>query len=391
MSKRRPSGEGMVRKREDGRWEGRIVVGHKKDGSYLFKSVFGKTQKQTLEKLHRMIELYRNVDLTEDSRMTVGEWLEKWINDYMVYTVRESTIEGLRSMLKHHILPAIGSRKLTSLTTADLQKFYNQQKESGRIFEHPIHGKKLSGSVVRQMHMVLHEALDQAVTDRLIVCNPTIGTVPPKRDTIEKQTLNQEQLSTFMEAIKNEPDWYDFFYTEIMTGLRRGEICALKWTDLDWETGKLHIARSVSSKGKIGETKTSTGTRTILLPKSVLALLKERSKKPIAFCEWIFPDFRDIGCCMRPNSAHCKLKVILDKAGLPNIRFHDLRHTFATHAIANGVDAKTLSGILGHTNASFTLDTYTHVTTDMQRSASVVIGKMVSSFLGKVGGNDETA
>ena len=98
MAKRRPQGDGMVRKRSDGRWEARIVIGHKNDGTPMHNSVFGKTQKETLDKLHRAIETYRDVDLCEDSRMTLGEWLDKWLDEYMIFTLRESTMQSYRMM-----------------------------------------------------------------------------------------------------------------------------------------------------------------------------------------------------------------------------------------------------------------------------------------------------
>ena len=129
-----------------------------------------------------------------------------------------------------------------------------------------------------------------------------------------------------------------------------------------------------------GDTKTEKGMRTILLPKGTLHVLKERKKHAVT--EWIFPSLLTPEQPTAPNSAYQRLKVILQNAGLPDIRFHDLRHTFATHALSNGVDAKTLSGILGHTNASFTLDTYTHVTTDMQKNASAVVGDFMEELFG---------
>ena len=128
MAKRRPQGDGMVRKRSDGRWEARIVIGHKNDGTPMHKSVFGKTQKETLDKLHRAIETYRDVDLCEDSRMTLGEWLDKWLDEYMIFTLRESTMQSYRMMVNHYIKPYLGGKPLTSLTTADIQKLYNKLK-----------------------------------------------------------------------------------------------------------------------------------------------------------------------------------------------------------------------------------------------------------------------
>jgi integrase len=230
--------------------------------------------------------------------------------------------------------------------------------------------------------MMLHEALDAAVKERLIAKNPTNGTTVPKCNYPEKQILGDNQLETFLEAIKRHEYWCDFFYVEVMTGLRRGEICGLRWQDINFEENKLQVKRSVSVKKgggvSIGETKTETGVRCIQMPPSVAELLK--SKKQTAITEWVFPHFLHPEQPISPASAYRKLKVILKNAELPLIRFHDLRHTFATHATQGGVDPKTLSGILGHTNASFTLDTYTHVTTDMQKKASAVVGNMMKNM-----------
>ena len=382
-NKRRPQGDGTIRKRSDGRWEARIIIGHKNDGSPMYKSAFEKTQKSALKELHQLIELYRDVDLTEDCRMTLGEWMDKWLDEYMIFTVRETTLESYRSLADNQVKRFIGDRRLSSLTTADLQKLYNKIKKQGRVKPNRDGSYELSDSVVRGVHMMLHEALDTAVREHLIAKNPTNGTTIPKNNYAEKQVLVDEQLDRFLEEIKKEEYWCDFFYVEIMTGLRRGEICGLKWSDIDFNANKLRVQRSVSKKKGggivIGETKTNTGTRNIIMPPSVSEMLIKR--KQSAITEWVFPAFLNPEQPIHPEAAYRKLKVILKHAELPLIRFHDLRHTFATHAMKGGVDAKTLSGILGHTNASFTLDTYTHVTSDMQKNASAVVGTMMKNIM----------
>lgn len=382
-NKRRPQGDGTIRKRNDGRWEARIIIGHKNDGSPMYKSAFTKTQKSALKQLHQLIDLYRDVDLTEDSRMTLGEWLDKWLDEYMIFTVRESTLDSYRAMVKNQVKPFIGGKQIASLTTADMQKFYNKIKKEGRVREHPIHGKTLADSMVRGVHMMLHEALDTAVKERLLAKNPTNGTTVPKCNYPEKQILGDSQLDTFLEAIKGEEYWDAFFYVEVMTGLRRGEICGLKWQDINFEENKLQVKRSVSVKKgggvSIGETKTETGVRSILMPPSVADVLQNR--KQTAITEWVFPNFMHPEQPISPATAYRKLKIILKHAGLPLIRFHDLRHTFATHTTHGGVDPKTLAGILGHTNASFTLDTYTHVTSDMQKAASNIVGNIMQNIM----------
>lgn len=239
--------------------------------------------------------------------------------------------------------------------------------------------------MVRRIHLMLHEALEMAVKERLIVRNPTKGTTIPKKTYTEKQVLDDTQLDRFMEIIKHEPYWHDFFYVEIMTGLRRGEICGIKWSDINFDDGTLCIKRSVGrSRGNgitVGETKTGAGVRKIIMPPSVQSLLER--KRTEAINEWVFPHYMNPSEPLHPDSAYKKLKTLLKHAELPLIRFHDLRHTFATHAMKGGVDAKTLSGLLGHTDASFTLDTYTHVTSDMQKNASDVVGRMMQNFMRK--------
>ena len=382
MAKKRPDGDGLVRKRSDGRWEGRIVAGHKEDGKPIFRSVFAKTQKELMDKLHDQIELHRDVELTEGYDLTLSQWMDKWLDEYKAYTIRESTMQNYRSLNDHYIKPYLGDKKLSAITTADVQKLYKWLKNNGRINEHYEKGDALADSSVRSIHMLLHQALDEAVRQRLIVKNPTDGTVIPKANHAPKQVLTETQLEKFMNVVRADPVWWDFFYTELTTGLRKGEICGLKWMDFDETAGRLHIRRSVSKRSgggvKVGETKTTTGNRSIQLPPSTVELLKNRKKK--SFSDWIFHNPTVPELPLSPETAYNRMKTLLRYAGLPLIRFHDLRHTFATHALSGGVDAKTLSSILGHTNPSFTLDTYTHVTTDMQRKASGI----VEGFLGEI-------
>ena len=382
MSNKRPDGDGTVRKRADGRWEGRIVIGHKADGTPIYKSVFAKTQKELMPKLHTLIGEYRGVEVT-DCDMTLEEWAERWLSEYAEPTLRASTVRGYRSLIKSYIAPALGDRQLRGIRQKDVQRFYNALKR--RRVERGGEAVPIADSTVRKAHLLLHEIMDAAVSARLISRNPTNGTKVPKANYAPKAILNEEQLDRFMDAIRSEPVWYDFFYTEITTGLRRGEICGLKWSDLDENGGRLTVRRTVK-KGpggelEVGETKTEKGMRTILLPTSTLEVLKERRKSAVT--DWIFPSPRDPEKPVAPSSAYHRLKVILKNAGLPDIRFHDLRHTFATHALTSGVDAKTLSGILGHTNASFTLDTYTHVTTGMQENAAEIVGGFIDELFGE--------
>ncbi|OKZ94982.1 MAG: site-specific integrase [Clostridiales bacterium 42_27] len=346
MAKRRPAGDGMVRKREDGRWEGRIVVGHKKNGDSIFRYISAPTQKELSAKLRQLTEAYKGVDLTEESNMALSVWLDKWLDEYMAATLRPTTLNGYRRSLE-------------------------------------LHG--LSARTVHGIHTILHHALKTAMEQNLIPNNPAAEVDPPKFDGAPMKILTEAQLDAFMKVIEKDAFWHDFFYTAVTTGLRRGEICALRWKDFDTEQEMLHVRRTLhKEKGKpltTGDTKTYAGTRKIVLPPSTAQLLRERKKT--APTEWIFPNPFDPEQPIAPGTAYNRLKALLKETGLPDIRFHDLRHTFATHALSSGVDAKTLAGILGHTKASFTLDTYTHTTGDMQKRAAEIVGGFLTDYLGE--------
>lgn len=384
MAKRRPSGDGMVRKRDDGRWEGRIVVGHKENGDSIFRYIYADTQKELTAKLRQNIDAYQGIDLTEQSQMALSEWLDQWLSQMSV-TLRPNTLERYRQDMNNHVISSLGKKRLTQITAADLRKLYEKLKRSGRINPRPGQSRGLSSATVHSIHTTLHHALRIAKAQGLIPTNPADEIDPPKVAHKPMKLLNDEQLERFLAEIKNDTIWHDFFHTELTTGLRLGEICGLMWTDFDERTGVLKVNRTLRREkgGRLvaGDTKAYAGTRKIVLPPSTAQLLRERKRK--SYSIWIFHDPLHPEAPVNPASAYAQLKNILAKANLPDIRFHDLRHTFATHALASGVDAKTLSGILGHTKASFTLDTYTHTTGDMQERAAEIVGGFLTDYLGE--------
>ena len=333
MAKRRPAGDGMVRRRDDGRWEGRIVIGHKENGEPLFRHVYAKTQKALLDKLHQNIECYRDVELTEDSRMTLGQWLDRWLTEYKAGTVRPGTLEGYHRYIEYYIKPQLGDKQISLLSQQDIQRMYRRLKTEGRIHEHPEMGHQLSDSMVRHIHSTLHAALKDAVQAHVIPRNPTEGTTAPKPNYKPKRILTGEELDAFRAMVEQDGVWRDFFQTELMTGLRRGEICGLQWDDFDGDAGTLKVCRTLHSQRKgeytVGETKTGKGMRTILLPKTVADILRRR--KTDAISQWIFPDPAKPEGPVNPGSAYLHMKTLLQRAGLPSIRFHDLRHPYVKH------------------------------------------------------------
>lgn len=382
MAKRRPSGDGMVRKREDGRWEGRIVVGHKKNGDPIHRYVLARTQKELIVKLHDCIEMYRDADLTEDSNMTLGEWLDRWINEYMIFTIRESTLDSYKAMIKNQIKPYLGDRPLSALTTQELQKFYNTVKKKGRVKPDKLHGTELADSMVRGCHSVCRKGLEKAVKEGLIRVNPAIGCKLPPKKAREMQVLTQNEILRFLHQAKEE-GYYELFLLELGTGMRRGEILALKWSELNFKTGELRIERQVyiikAEVIIISAPKTKASIRTVILPPSLLKTLAVY--KETVDSEWMFPSPTDNVRPRNLSSVRKRLQLILERAGCKKVRFHDLRHTFATMALEHGMDVKTLSATIGHVSSATTLDIYSHITDTMQRQAAVHIDR-------KIGGTD---
>ena len=248
MAKRRPSGDGMVRKREDGRWEGRIVVGHKDNGDSIFRYIYADTQKELTIKLRQNIDAFQGVELTEQSKMTLAQWLDEWLEKHMTGTVRPGTLEGYRKDMDNHVKPYLGEKLLIKLTSDDLRELYQLLLERGRKLPRQNCGPGLAPATVRGIHTTLHHALKTAADEGLIPFNPSEKVTPPSVPNIPKRVLTHDQLEKFLCAIRFDPIWHDFFYTELTTGLRRGELCGLKWEDFDSDVGTLKVRRTIHAR-----------------------------------------------------------------------------------------------------------------------------------------------
>lgn len=378
MAKRRANGEGNIRKRKDGRWEGRYTAGRDANGKTIYKNVLGKTQAEVKEKLKAAIESNKGLDIVRAGEYTVSQWLEVWFENWAKLKVRPSSHQTYRGYIDHHITPHIGNIPLPKLTTLDLQKLYKKLLTEGRVdrLESKNQPKGLSPKTVRNINQVISSAMDFAVEQRLIAVNPTNGCALPKSEHREMQTLTAEQIQSFLREAK-ESGVFELYYLDLVTGLRRGELLGLKWSDIDFVNHTLHIRRQIARiNGEVVEAplKTKNSYRTISLGDDAIEILKQQKTK--THSEYVFPS--PTGGPISPDSVLHRLHRVLKRAGLPQVRFHDLRHTFATLALQNGVDIKTVSGMLGHFSAGFTLDTYAHVTTAAQRQAANTIGNILS-------------
>ena len=380
MAKRRANGEGNIRKRKDGRWEGRYTIGRDpKTGKAVIKNVLGRTQAEVKEKLKRAIDENRGLDVIKSGEYTVGKWLDLWYESYAKVKMRPSSYLTYHGYIENHIKPQLGKISLNDLTTLHLQQFYKKLLAEGRVerIEAQKQPKGLSAKTVRNIHQIISSALKLANEQRLIARNPADGCALPKAERKEMQTLPVEQLTSFLREAKDS-GVFALYYIDLTTGLRRGELLGLKWSDIDLEKGDLRVQRQIGRiNGKIIEMplKTKNAYRTLPLSADAISVLMQQRRKT-GNSEWVFPS--PTGGPMSPDSVLHMLHRVLKRAGLPKVRFHDLRHTFATMALQNGVDVKTVSSVLGHYSAGFTLDTYAHVTTDAQLKAAQTMGSILS-------------
>lgn len=375
MAKRRKKGEGSVRQRKDGRWEGRVVIGYDEKGLPKTKNVLAKTKRECQEKLKQLRETVTRPTDKVRPEMPFGEWLDFWYQNYVKPQIRPTTQANYETKIYQHIIPELGKIPLNQVSQKDLQQFYARMKTGGRLIRTEQFGKGLSDSMVRGLHAACRSALEKAVQEELIRTNPAVGCkLPPKRGR-EMQVLSPEELQRFLIQAQAE-GCYELFLLDLCTGLRRGELLALQWDDLDFKTGTLTVNKQVYEvKGQLQMSvpKTRASIRKLVLPPGVVEVL--RQYRETVDSRWMFPSPVKEDMPMTPGAVRRRLQIILERAGCKRIRFHDLRHTFATLSLENGMDVKTLSAMLGHVSAATTLDIYTHITGDMQAEAAAKIDR----------------
>ena len=318
---------------------------------------------------------------------TVASWLRTWYEVYAEPRIRPNTREYYKNYINNHIVPALGDISLDKLVTLQIQRFYNDLQKNGRVqrkgFPEP-KDKSLSPRVVRGVHTLLSNCLDQAVAERLILANPAAGCKLPKLEKKEMRVLPQEKIGLYL-AEAERRGLLAIFYLELTTGLRRGELLALQWTDLDVESKTLSITKQVNRiNGElvVSPPKTRNSVRTLALPQQAVDLLiAEHKKHPRN--PYLFPSPKT-GTMYDPDAFRRTHDKILKAIGAEHIRFHDLRHTFATLALQNGVDIKTVSAMLGRYDAGFTLRTYTHTTGQKLDEAAQAISMLRRHTLGKI-------
>ena len=329
MARKRKNGQGTVRLRSDGRWEGRHIVGFDENGKAKQKSVLAKTKAECVEKLKKLQKEYTEVaPFKVKPDMRFGDWMNYWYENHCKPSIRPTTQKGYEEWIYVHAIPGLGHIPLNKLTQADCQKFLNEMKANGRKTHRDTKGPEMAERSVRSCYHVIRMALDRAIKDGLIKKNPILGVKLPPPEPKEMKVLSKEEIQRFLIQAKAE-GMYELFLLELTTGLRRGEILALTWDDLNFETGELHISKQVTpvgGKNIISEPKTKAAFRTIILPPVMVGLLREYRKE--VFSPLMFPSRIKPNQPIDPSYVRKRLQQILERADCKKVRFHDLRHPY---------------------------------------------------------------
>ena len=358
-----------IYRRKDGRWEGRYIKGRRPDGSRIYGFIYGKKFDEVKTKLIPLKAIYAAHEkrVQPDFKGLFRDWLAFWLEEVVKPDIKPSTYAGYHNKIHNHILPAFGGKPIDKLSQGDIQQFVDGLTDKG-----------LSANSVRAVFRILNAALSNAAESNIIFLNPCKDVKQPKAEKVKTEALPLGHQKALEQAAL-----YDKHGTEVIlalyTGMRIGEICALMWEDIDFDSGLIYVRRTVERipsydnsgvKTKIlfGTPKTTNSSRIIPLPRHLMAYLsavREISGGPyVVSCKGSFAE---------PRVVRYRFRRFLKSAGLPPIRFHSLRHTFATRCIERNIDITTLSRLLGHSSSKLTLDIYTDSVLEQKKKAMSVM------------------
>jgi integrase len=370
MAGRRGNNEGTIRKRSDGRWEGRVALPDGKSKSY-----YGKTRQEVARRLNQAIRDTEQGLPLPSERQTVEQFLTAWLeikrpkvehNSYLVY----------ETAVRRYIAPVLGAIPLAKLTAQQIETMYARECE------------KLSPNTVQKHHNVLRQALKHAVRLGLIQRNPVDLVEPPSGKRSVIQVLTEEQSKKFLQQAQGTR-LEALYWLALSTGMRQGELLGLQWSSVDLDQGIVRVVNSVKRRdGKLylGHPKTKSSRRNIFISSSITSMLRahrsrQEDERQGYGLDWnnsldlVFP--RQGGFILAQQTLTESFKRILRQAGLPGIRFHDLRHTAATLLLCRGVNVKVVSEMLGHSSATMTLNVYAHVLPTMQQQAAEIMQQVL--------------
>lgn len=384
MAKRGAQGTGNIRLRKDGRFEGRYTLGiDPGTGKQVQKSVYGATKKEAGKKLQKILAEIEAGTYTEPSKMTLKDWLNIWVDEYTGH-LKPRTINVYKSHIEQHFIPALGAVRLQQLKPPQIQSFYNslQKKE-----------KPLSPKSIKNIHGVLHKAMQQAVEIGYIRQNPTQTCKLPRVEKAPVHALDEDQITTLLQYIKGHR--FETLYTvDTFTGMRQSEILGLTWDCVDFEKGTIRLYRQWQIiNGVRGFHSLKNGkSRTITPAPYVIQLLQQQKRTQT---EWqlqagpawhneegfVFTDRH--GYPLKHDIVYRSFKRITQQLEFPNIRFHDMRHTYASACIHAGDDIKALQENMGHHTAAFTLDAYGHISKQGRKESANKMEQYITRITAK--------
>lgn len=392
MARKAAAGTGTIRKKvitRNGKkyeyWEARYTAGYDPGtGKQIQRSITGKTQKEVAQKLKAATAAIDEGSYQAPAKMKLGQWLDIWEAEYLG-AVKPRTADSYKSIIRNHIKPSLGAVRLDALEPHTLQTFYNGlTKPHGG-------GSSLSAKTVKNIHGTLHKALQQAQENGYLRYNPSEHCKLPRAEKKEMLTLDDDQISAFLKAISGH-QYEDVYIVTLFTGLRQGEVCGLMWDCVDLEAGRILVKRQLQSPRKKGDpytlttTKNGKGRSLTVAPFVVAALRRSRRQQlenRLRYGEvwedsgFVFTD--DLGGHLKPKAVYQGFKRIAEEIGIPEARFHDLRHSYAVASLRSGDDIKTVQENLGHATAAFTLNTYAHVTEQMKRDSAARMEQFIKA------------
>jgi integrase len=371
---RRGYGEGSIYPRGDGRWVSYLRT---PDGRKKFFT--GRTREVVKERLADAQREQHAGRLVIGPDQTVAQYLERWLEEGVRHSVRPKTLLNYELCVRR-LLPDLGRVRLRALTPEHIQHALGNLIHRG-----------LAARTVRQVHMVLRCSLKQAVLWRLVSSNPTDAVKPPRAVRKEMRTLNEEEVRRLLAATAGTRH-HSLWIFLVTTGVRLGEALALKWADIDLVEGHATIRRALQRQRGLGmvfvEPKSSRGRRTVPFPPETLKALEvhrqdlDRERQQAAKL-WQENDMVFPGPDGRPRDLTYLSFTFhrgLQRAGLPRLRIHDLRHTAATHLLTKHVHPKVVQELLGHSTIAITMDTYSHVLEPLAKEASVHMSSLLSGL-----------
>lgn len=390
--KKSAAGQGSIRKKTVTRngktytyWEARYTAGYDHGtGKQIQRSITGTTQKEVAQKLKAVTAAIDNGTYIAPCKMTVGEWLDIWSTEYLG-AVKPSTVCAYKATINTHLKPGLGAVRLDALDAHAIQAFYNRLGKPNQDT------KAVSPKTVKNIHGVLHKALQQAVANGYLRFNPTDACILPRIEKKQVIPLDEKQIAVFLQAIKGH-QFEHLFTVALFTGMREAEVLGLTWDCVDFTAGTIVINKQLQrvrgGKGeyRVAPTKNSKVRKVAIAPSIINTLqlvrnqqLSNRERYRAAWEDTGFVFTNELGQHLKIHTVYKHFKAVVKSIGFPEVRFHDLRHSYAVASIRSGDDIKTVQENLGHATAAFTLDIYGHVTDQMKRDSAARMEQFIHS------------